>query len=135
MEWHRTQGVELPATAAPNFLCNVSSRCCNCRDQFYGYLISQEALYINGVRRGFGTESEGDKADTILRCVIDLMARAGITMHGRYVGVLVKGEVQRCIAIACDDPCDPLPLPPRELIERLMEVLHTDQEPRWYTYV
>jgi hypothetical protein len=100
-----------------------------------GYVINEEALLLNGLKRGLGTvEDERHQADTILQSAMDIMARGGVLLHARFVGVLIKGKVHRCIALACNDPFDPLPMADRESIEMLKKVLHTDREPRWYTY-
>ncbi|RDB21437.1 hypothetical protein Hypma_011878 [Hypsizygus marmoreus] len=101
----------------------------------YGYVVNEEAVLQNGLKKGLGTAGNiYERQDTMLESFIDIADRARIFGHARWVGVRVKGKSQRCIALACNDPHDPLPMPPRRMIDSLKEVLETDREPRWYIY-
>ncbi|KAG5640319.1 hypothetical protein DXG03_009250 [Asterophora parasitica] len=99
-----------------------------------GYLLSDEALLIDGLRRGFGTdETQNARYNTIFRATMDLMVRGEVNGTARICGVLHKGQTQRCLALASTDPFEPFRLPSRRRIEALKKELKTDREPRWYT--
>jgi hypothetical protein len=98
----------------------------------YGYVINEEALVQNGLDRNLGTLE--NKPMLILQSVIDIMCRGGVAFNARWVGVIVKGKLHRCIALANNDPFDPLPMPEQCMIDALKKVLNTDRQPRWYPY-
>ncbi|RDB21433.1 hypothetical protein Hypma_011877 [Hypsizygus marmoreus] len=107
----------------------------NMRIGVYGYLLDEEAVLRNGLRKGLGTaEDMYARSDTIVKSFMDIAARGGVFGYSRWVCVLVKGESRRCIALANNDPYDPLPLAPRDRIDALKTFLKTDKEPRWYIY-
>jgi hypothetical protein len=98
-------------------------------------LLTTKRCSIHGLRKGLGTdEDENAKENTVFLSAMDLMGRGEVLGHARLVGVRVKWEYHSCIALACNDPLDPLPMARRDMIETLKKVLHTEQEPRWYKY-
>ncbi|RDB21157.1 hypothetical protein Hypma_011881 [Hypsizygus marmoreus] len=100
-----------------------------------GYLVNEEAVLQHGIQMGLGTDGDMyTRSDTMCDSFIDIMGRAGLLGHARWVGVMVKGELRRCIALGNNDPYDYLPMPSREKIDQLKKVLHIEKEPRWYIY-
>ncbi|KAG6882322.1 hypothetical protein C0993_011079, partial [Termitomyces sp. T159_Od127] len=106
------------------------------RNKVWGYLINDAALLQYGLQENLGTaDTPTTQENTIYRAGIDLSHSARASGHVKFTSATTaRGSSETCFALArvTDDPQECFGKPPRELIDRLKEVLKTDKEPRWY---
>ncbi|KII88065.1 hypothetical protein PLICRDRAFT_42645 [Plicaturopsis crispa FD-325 SS-3] len=109
-------------------------------DQVYycGYLLNNDWLIRRGLRKGLGTHTDTEAARHILlnTATIDVMSCAKIPFgRCRIRAVYHDGAVYACIAIACNDPMEGMPVVPlEEDLEKLKRVLRTQRPPHWFPY-
>ncbi|KAJ7117727.1 hypothetical protein C8R44DRAFT_791341 [Mycena epipterygia] len=99
-----------------------------------GFLLNEDTLLKFALERRLGT----DEDDWQRGCAIHRAAEKILDQQKIYpyivAGVMVKGEVKTCAAIASEDYDDHMPMPPRETIEKLKKMMSTDKEPRWFLH-
>ncbi|THH19445.1 hypothetical protein EW146_g1726 [Bondarzewia mesenterica] len=91
----------------------------------------------HGLKKNLGNTKNGWKRScTILNAALDIFERAGLAGHSKLPLVWVDGKtrLRSCLAIGSNDTLDQLPMPTREQIQRLKDVLGTEREPSWYEY-
>ncbi|KAJ7117729.1 hypothetical protein C8R44DRAFT_983187, partial [Mycena epipterygia] len=100
-----------------------------------GSLLKEETLLNYVLEHRLGT----NKDDWQKRCAIHSAAEQILESQKIYsyliAGVMVKGGVRRCAAIASEDYDDHMPIPSRETFEKLKKMMATDKEPRWFIHV
>ncbi|KII90578.1 hypothetical protein PLICRDRAFT_39158 [Plicaturopsis crispa FD-325 SS-3] len=105
--------------------------------KFCGYLLDKDWLLRRGVRKGLGTdETEAARNTTQKRALWDILDNTGIPDgRCRMRVVYFKQDVYPCIAIACNDPREGMPMVPIEAdVEKLQKLLRAKSQPRWYNY-
>ncbi|KAJ6514946.1 hypothetical protein C8R47DRAFT_1190192 [Mycena vitilis] len=101
----------------------------------YGFVLNEEYLLEYALENGLGT----DKDEWAKECAISQAADVILAMHkvspALVAGVVVKGKIRTCAAIASEYNNDRMPMPPKATIEKLKLMIATEQEPRWYRHI
>ncbi|KAJ7140297.1 hypothetical protein C8R43DRAFT_1109610 [Mycena crocata] len=100
----------------------------------YGFLLNEDYLLKVALKSNLGT----DEDDWQKTCSRGRAAEEILSSHQIYpyivAGVMVKGNVRMCAAVASEYYKDRMPMPLRETIEKLKKMMKTDKEPRWYVH-
>ncbi|KAJ7504204.1 hypothetical protein B0H11DRAFT_1905482 [Mycena galericulata] len=96
----------------------------------YGFTLNEDFLLKFALKNGLGTDDDiWQRRWSITRAAEQILDSHGIDPY-IVAGVMLKGQMKTCAAIASEDLQDGMPMPPRETIERLKKMLSTDKEPR-----
>ncbi|KII94581.1 hypothetical protein PLICRDRAFT_33385 [Plicaturopsis crispa FD-325 SS-3] len=105
--------------------------------QFCGYILDNDWLLRRGMRKGLGTDkTEAARNTTLKRATYEILSSASIPDgRCRFRAVYHNQNVYACIALACNEPREGMPMVPVEAdVEKLQKVLKTDAKPRWFNY-
>ncbi|KAJ7656243.1 hypothetical protein DFH06DRAFT_1132215 [Mycena polygramma] len=100
-----------------------------------GFLMPDKQLLDYALRNGLGTDENDWQKHLAMASTAEVFMSQHDIFPSIVAGVMVNGKVRFCAAIASENYEDRLPMPSREIVERLKKAFRTDNEPRWYTHV
>ncbi|KAG6846492.1 hypothetical protein H0H93_013619, partial [Arthromyces matolae] len=105
-------------------------------DRVYGYLVLESDLMEYAKFIG---ADQGNDDDDISLAAAHLLVRANLG-KGKLTGAThpISGKFYNCclaIARVTPDPRECIPMPDRERVAKLREILGIDEDPRWYKWM